>query len=435
MALCAALPAAALAQPTPTPEMAPSAPEHAAVHAQATLVVQGNTAFPARFSGPQSLRARGETRETVDVTVFAGFEPWPGAEIWINPEVDQGFGLSNTLGAAGFPSGEAYKVGRAEPYLRLQRGFLRQTIALGGAARSVTGDANVLARRTTENRLVLTIGKFGVADVFDTNAYAHDPRGDFLNWTLIDAGAFDYPADAWGYSLGGAAELYWGKWALRVGAFNLSTVPNSETLETDFRQYGLVGEIERRVRVRGRPGAVRVLLFANRGRMARLDEAVRLGAPGPPDLDAARRFQTRVGASFNAEQEVARAVGVFLRASIADGRYEAFEFTDVDASLSMGVSAGGERWGRPRDRLGLGAVVNAASRQRKRFLAAGGLGILVGDGALPRPGEEWAFEGWYAWGAVRGLTLTADAQLIANPAYNRDRGPIPVFALRAHAAF
>jgi len=184
--LLLALPTAAYADDAP----ADVPPQTFAVHGQATFTLQGTPAFPAPYDGANSLTPD-QLRETIDVTLFAGVRPWRGAEIWINPEIDQGFGLSNTLGVAGFPSAEAYKVGKADPYFKLPRLFLRQTIDLGGDGAVVAAAQNQLAGRQSANRLVLTLGKFSVVDVFDTNSYAHDPRGDVLNWALVDAGSFD----------------------------------------------------------------------------------------------------------------------------------------------------------------------------------------------------------------------------------------------------
>lgn len=107
-------------------------PENWAIHGQATLTWELQPAFPSPYQAPQSLSPAANGRETIDATLYGGFRPWPDGEIWINPEVDQGFGLSNTFGVAGYPSGEAYKLGKAEPYILVQRGFLRQTINLRG---------------------------------------------------------------------------------------------------------------------------------------------------------------------------------------------------------------------------------------------------------------------------------------------------------------
>ncbi len=420
--------------PKPAAPEADAVPETIALHAQFTFVGQAHPAFRARSDGPNSLRSGGDARETTDLTVYAGVRPWKGAELWINPEIDQGFGLANTLGAAGFPSGEAYKVGKRAPYFRLQRFFLRQTIALGGPSEPIAGDLNQLGGARASNRVVLTLGKISVGDVFDTNSYAHDPRADFLNWTVIEAGAFDYAADAWGYTTGGTAELYRGRFAVRAGLLNLSTVPNSDRIDTGFRQYELVGEIEERHTLGGQPGKLKLTGFANHGRMARLAEATALAATTglPADPAPVRRFATRAGVSVNLEQALGTDLGVFARGGFADGRYEAFEFTDVDRSVSAGLSVAGRRWHRADDHVGVALVVNAASRARQRYLAAGGLGILVGDGSLLHPASEDIAELYYDIALARAAHLTADVQAIDHPAYNRDRGPVAVFGLRLH---
>ena len=242
--------------------------EDVALHAQSTLVAQGVGGFTSPYIGPNSLTPH-QVKETTDLTAYLGARPWNGGELWVNPEIDQGFGLSNTLGVAGFPSAEAYKVGRSEPYFRLQRAFFRHTFALGDAREGVAGTANQLGGSRPVDRIVLTIGKFGVGDVFDTNPYAHDPRGDFLNWAVVDTGSFDYAADAWGYTTGIAGEVYRGDWTLRAGLFNLSTVPNGERLEHGFGQYQMDGEIEHCHEVAGRPGSVRFGIFRNRGKFSR----------------------------------------------------------------------------------------------------------------------------------------------------------------------
>ena len=428
-----ALSAAARAEPAPEP--VPASAQDLAVHAQATFVVQSVGGFASPYAGPNSLTPH-QTKETVDVTLYAGVRPWRGAELWINPEIDQGFGLSNTLGAAGFPSAEAYKVGKSEPYLRLQRLFLRQTIGLGGPGEAVAAAANQLRGTVAHNRLVLTAGKFGVGDVFDTNRYAHDPRGDFLNWSLVDTGSFDYAADAWGYSYGAAAEWYEGPWTLRLGLFNLSKVPNGEVLERDFSQNQLVGEIEHRHTLGGHPGALRLTGFRNRGQFARFDDAVALSAASsnPPDLALTRRRMDRLGIALNAEQEVTANLGLFLRAGTVDGAIETYDFTDIDRTFAAGAALSGAGWGRAADTAGFAAVINGISAAHRRYLAAGGLGVLVGDGKLPDPGDEQIVELYYAWRPLAAIAVTLDYQHIANPGYNRERGPANVFGLRLHAA-
>ncbi len=407
-----------------------------AVHGQATLVVQGVGDFDDPYRGANSLRPN-QAKETVDVTAYFGVRPWQGAEVWINPEVDQGFGLSNTLGAAGFPSAEAYKVGRQSPYMRLQRLFIRQTFDMGGEKEAVAAAANQLAGMRDHNRVVVTIGKFGVGDVFDTNTFAHDPRTDFLNWSAVDAGSFDYAADAWGYSSGVAVEAYHGPWTLRLGGFNLSTVPNGETLERSFGQYQLDAELEHRHVIAGRPGAVRLTVFRNRGRFSRFDDAVELGAATGLPIDPAltRRRMTRLGVHANLEQAVTETLGVFARAGVADGAIEPYDFTDIDRTAQIGASLAGNSWGRLSDRIGLIGIINGISGDHERFLNAGGIGVLVGDGRLPHPDSEKIVELYYAFHVITGIDLTIDCQHIANPGYNRDRGPADIVAARLHGAF
>jgi high affinity Mn2+ porin len=413
---------------------APASPENFAIHGQATFVLQATPSFRSPYSGDNSLTPN-QAKETFDATAFIGVRPWMGAEIWVNPEIDQGFGLSNTLGAAGFPSAEAYKVGKKTPYFRLQRVFLRQTIDLGGARESVEGQANQLGGAHTADRLVVTVGKFGVGDVFDTNRFAHDPRADFLNWSLVDAGSFDYAADAWGYSTGVAGEWYQGPWTLRLGGFNLSTIPNGETLEKGFGQYQVDAEIEHRHRIAGRDGAVRVTVFRNSGQFGRFDEALALAAVTgtAPDTSLIRARRTRMGAHLNVEQTVSDSVGVFVRAGFADGAIEPYDFTDIDRSAAAGVSIAGKHWGRTNDTIGFAAVVNQISRAHERYLDAGGIGVLVGDGRLPHPGAEAIGEAYYSWRSSKWLDVSLDYQLVGNPGYNRDRGPANVFAIRLHA--
>ena len=427
----------ALATEPPASDPAPPpAQQDAAIHGQATFVLQGTPGFPSPYTGPNSLTPH-QRKETADLTLYAGLRPWAGAELWINPEIDQGFGLSNTLGVAGFPSAEAYKVGSRSPYLRLQRLFLRQTIGLGGGSEPVEAAANQLGGARDRNRLVLTLGKIGVGDIFDQNQYAHDPRGDFLNWALVDAGSFDYAADAWGYTTGIALEYYRGPWTVRFGAFNLSKVPNGETLETGFGQYQLDAELEHRQSIGGHEGAVRLTLFRNRGRFSRYDDAVALAAATgqPVDPTLTRRRRTRMGASLDIEQAVSDSVGLFARAGIADGAIEPYDFTDIDRSVQLGAAIQGNAWHRAADRIGVAGVVNGISRAHERYLDAGGLGVLVGDGRLPHPGPEYISELYYDFVPHRGTALTLDYQFVANPGYNRDRGPAHVFALRLHGAF
>jgi len=406
-----------------------------AFHAQATYVNQYDPPFSAPYKGQNSL-APNIGRETSDITLYAGVRLWQGAEAWINPELDQGFGLSGSVGIAGFPSGEAYKVGADYPYTRLHRAFLRQTIDLGGEVQKVDAGLNQFSGSQTSDRLVFTVGKFGVVDVFDTNKYAHDPRGDFLNWTILDTGTFDYAADAWAYTVGAAVEWYQGPWTLRGGVFDLSIAPNTTHLDPTFGQFQWVGEIERRYSIWDQPGKVAITGFLTRGRMGSFQDAIQLAAltGGPADISAVRQYQSRGGISMNLEQQLIPNVGLFVRAGIANGSKEPYEFTDVDRTVAAGLSISGKRWGRDDDTFGIAGVVNGISGVHQAFLNAGGLGILVGDGMLPNPGSEKIIETYYSF-PVFASKVTLDYQLIVNPAYNRDRGPVSVLGFRIHSQY
>lgn len=411
-----------------------AAAQSAAVHAQLTYTEQEVGGFTAPYAGPNSLHPD-QGKETVDATVYLGRRLAAGLEGWVNVEVDQGFGLDNTLGVAGFTSGEAYKVGSKAPYLRLPRAFLRATANRADPDEAVEAAANQLGGRRATDRWVVTLGKFGVTDLFDAGRYAHDPRTDFLNWAAIDAGTFDYAADAWGFTVGLAVERYVGDWTARLALFDLSTVPNSEHLTPGLRQYQGVGELEHRHRLADREGKVLVTAYDSHGRMGRLSDALAAATGGVPDVAAARQVRDRRGVSALVEQAVTDGLGLFARVGKADGDVEAYEFTDIDEALSAGLSLQGGAWRRGDDTVGVVALRNRISAARSAYLAAGGLGILIGDGRLTRPGPESIVEAYYRVGLGPNVALTADLQQVTNPGYNRDRGPALVGALRLHAQF
>jgi high affinity Mn2+ porin len=431
--------------PTPQPQGIPVTREQAgqtgeeswALHGQGTLTWELQPAFRSPYQGAQSLVPTANGRETIDVTLYAGVRPWSGAEVWINPEVDQGFGLSNTLGVAGYPSGEAYKLGKAAPYVLVQRGFLRQTVDLGGDPERLESDLNQLGGTQTANRLVFTMGKYSIVDIFDTNRYAHDPRNDFLNWSIIDQGAFDYAANVWGYTYGGTAEWYQDEWAVRAGVFDLSQAPNTVALSNGFGQGQFVAELEERHSLWDQPGKLKGLYWLTRGNLGTYLDAVALGeATGQtPSTAAVRRFRTKGGFGLNVEQQLAPDLGVFARASISQGTVEEVDFTDINRSLSGGFSLTGSRWGRPNDTMGLAGAASRISQQGKQYLAAGGLGGIIGDGQLLNSGPEQVLEAYYR-AAIFGIARVAlDYQFIDHPAYNRDRGPVSIFTLQLHLRF
>jgi high affinity Mn2+ porin len=408
-----------------------------ALHGQLTVIEQYHPAFRSPYRGANSLDPGSRGNETVNATLYGGARPWDGAEAWADGEIDQGFGLSDTLGVAAFTNGEGSKVGAAEPYFRLHRLFFRQTFDIGGEEEEVESAANQFGGTRQHDRFTLTLGKFSAVDVFDTNSYAHDPSQDFLNWAVIDGGAYDYVADAWGYSYGAAGELTEGDWSFRLGIFDMSRLPNGTALVRGFGQYQIDSEIERRFQWAGQGGAIRVLGWMDRARLDDYKEATALALllRRPAYLTPVRAPHSRPGGDINLEQGLSEGVGVFLRASLADGSKESFEFTDMDRSLSTGLSFAGDLWDRKEDSAGLALEDGAVSKSAQNFLAAGGLGILIGDGALRRYRDEELVEAYYKTALWSIAAMTFDYQFIANPAYNADRGPVSVLGLRLHAQF
>ncbi len=417
--------------------------DNVAFHAQATFVEQGYPAFRSPYQGPNSFPAGGEGRETADITFFAGFKLWRGAELWINPEIDQGFGVGSTHGAAGFPSAEAYKEGSTYPYVRVQRAFVRQTIDLGGEMEKVEADQNQFEGAQASNRVVLTVGRYYGTDIFDTNKYANNPKSDFLNWSLVNAGTFDYAADVIGNTYGATAEWYQGRFALRAGLFDLSKTPTGGNsplgvgLDSTFNQFSIVGEIEERHELWGEPGKLKLTAYVHRGQAGEYADAIALAqiTGQPADITAVRKYRSRPGVSLNLEQQVSGDLGVFARAGWADSNVEPWDFTDIDRTVQMGVSVSGKRWGRPDDSVGIAGVLNGISGVHEAFLNAGGVGILVGDGQLPHPGMEKIIEAYYNYSLTSSTKLSLDYQFIDNPGYNMDRGPVSLFAGRVHWQF
>ena len=437
--------AAAAADDAPTPLTAAAAPsddtgpEQWAIHGQSTFVWGFQPAYHSPYLGEHSLAPPvSNGRETFDITLYGGFRPWQGAEIWVNPELDQGFGLGNSLGVAGYLSGEAYKLGATDPYGRLARAFFRQTIDLGGETEKIDPDLNQLGGTQTANRLVFTIGKFSVTDIFDTNKYAHDPRADFLNWAVLDLGSFDYAADAWGATYGAAAEWYQGRWTARVGIFDLTNVPNSSYLDVPLLQQNqYVAELEERHTLWDQPGKLKVLYWITFGNLGTYNDALAQGAATgqTPSTIAVAKWQSKYGVGFNLEQQLTPDLGMFARAGWSQGSVEEVDFTDINQSAVLGLSLAGTRWGRPDDTVGLAGVINQISHQAKDYFAAGGIGGIIGDGQLPKAGPEQILETYYNYAAFSFLNVSLDYQFVNNPAYNRQRGPVSAFFLRVHAQF
>lgn len=405
---------------------------------QSTYVWQQKNPLSADYSGGNSLSTSKAYSYSFTATLALGWRPWSGGELYLDPEAAQGVPLSNLTGLGGFTNGEMART--SGPTLKIYRArlFLRQTWGDGGEQEAISSAANQLGGLVDKRRWVLTAGNLSVLDVFDTNTYNHDPRTQFLNWSLMTHGAFDYAADARGYSWGLAVERYADDWAVRAGRFIEPKEPNQQQLDTRLlKHYGDQIEVEHALSLGGQPGRLRLLAFRNKARMARYDDALDLAAAtgDTPDINLVRTGeQIKYGVGVNLEQALSDDVGVFVRGSWADGGSETYAFTEIDRSVSLGTLVKGTRWGRSQDSLGVALARNGLSRAHKQYLAEGGMGFFLGDGAL-RYSPETVLEAFYSMNLSQAFGLTLDWQRIRNPAYNADRGPATIGSIRLHTEF
>lgn len=405
---------------------------------QSTYVLQRKAGFSAPYTGPNSLLTSPETGYTLSATLYLGLRPWAGAELFFDPETIQSQELSHLSGLGGLSNGENQKGGGPVPTLYRARAFLRQTLAVGGEVSTAEPGANQLGGPVTSRRFVITAGNFSVADVFDNNAFSHDPRTQFLNWALMGYGASDYAADVRGYTWGIAVEYYHDDWAFRIGRFAQPKESNGLALDLDLlKHYGDVVEVEHDHTLWGQPGKVRVAGFHNFARMGSFRDALQYAAAngGVPDVGNVRREQSKYAFGVSLEQNVLPDVGIFARYSYNDGRTETYAFAEIERSLTAGVNVKGRRWHREGDTLGFAWADNNLSDAHRDYLRGGGLGFLIGDGRLDSYGAEQILEAYYSLNAFRGFWVTLDAQHIVNPAYDAVRGPVNIVGGRAHLEF
>ena len=405
-------------------------PEDWSLHAQGTFIGQGRLAIRSPYEGANSLQAQGEFQETATMTLFVGRRLWQGAELFASPEVTQGIGLSQTAGVAAFPNGEATRANNITPELTLARLFLRQTIDLGGEEETVAADALHFAGRRQTTHLIFTFGKLAALDIFDDNRYSHDPRTQFQNWALMANGAWDYPADTKGYTIGGVVAFEIGPWSARYAGFMEPKEANGPTFDWNLKEaWGHTVELEGRYSVASRPGVARLLGYVNRSNAGSYVAALGQN-PTAPDVTLTRSPREKYGAGLSVDQELTDDLGAFARLGWNDGHSETWAFTEIDRSVSLGLSLRGTAWSRPEDTFGVAAVESMLSYPHRHYLAAGGLGFIVGDGAL-NYSPEIVLETYYQ-AKLKWVFAGVDYQYVTNPAFNRDRGPVSIFGLRVH---
>jgi high affinity Mn2+ porin len=403
------------------------------IRGQATFILQGQAGFSSPYRAAGSLTPAAQARNTLSTDLIFGRRLWQGADIIFNPSVTRGFGLSNSTGAAGFPNGEAFRLGTTEPNIFVPRVFFRQTIGLSGDTVPTDNDPLRFSEPMARERITITVGKFAVWDIFDDNRYAHDARTQFMNWALVGGGAFDYAADARGFTEGVAIEWENGHWAVRGGAFRVARQVNGLFLDPSVtRAFQLLGSVERFWHIGEREGAVRVIYGASRSRQSPWSE-IDPSNPSTFDLNP-HSYRLKNNLTISADQQITEDLGVFGRVSWNDGQTQNWMFTEMDRAVSVGGALTGQRWNRPNDTVGLGTNVGWISAGRRRYLEAGGIGFITGDGRLNyRP--EWVTELYYDARVAPGVNMAVGYQLLVNPAYNTDRGPVNVFSLRLRTAF
>lgn len=407
-------------------------------HAQATMVTQEHPRFRSPYVGQNSLLPGEPSATSMTGTLFLDYRLCESGgnttDLVFNPEISGGRGLSGVVGVGGFPNGEITRVGTVEPTPYVARLFLRETIACGDEMEKVEDAPNAIAGTRPVNRLTFTIGKLAATDVVDDNLYSHDPRTQFLNWSLMYNGAWDYPANVRGYDYGFAFDYNTHNWAVRYGVFAEPEIANGAPIDPMFlKAQGQVAEWEERYTLNCHPGKLRLLAYLNRAHMGDYQEAL-AEMPVKPDVTKTRDYRFKYGFGLNFEQELTKELGLWGRLGWNDGHTESWAFTEIDRTAALGLALKGKCWCRPDDVVGLAAVINGLSPDHYHYLEAGGLGFIIGDGRLRYAPEE-ILETYYDLQIIKGIFVTADWQGIDHPAYNRDRGPVAVGTLRIHIEF
>ena len=414
-------------------------------HFQFTTIVQSHAGFNTLYSGNNSLADSVEVGATTSTaTLFFGHKLWKGAAIYFNPELSGGRGLSSAIGVAGALNGESYRVGATSPAIFLARGYLQQHFALGNTTyENVEDDANQITDKIPTNRITISVGKFAIGDFFDNNNYSHDPRTQFLNWSLMGNGAWDYPANTRGYTMGLVVELIKPKWAVRFSSVSVPRIANAPKMEYNIsKAHSETLEIERKLNINKRKGVIRLLVSNTLSKApSYLDGLKAIASNNTFLLNVISGKQEgntyegkKLGIGYSFEQELTNEVAVFSRAGWNDGKHATWAFTEIDQSFSLGLSVKGNKWKRPDDVCGLATVINGISNDHKDFLKAGGYGFIIGDGTI-NYANETVIETYYNIHLSKYFWLTVDYQFVNNPAYNKDRGPVHVFGVRGHIEF
>jgi high affinity Mn2+ porin len=414
-------------------------------HFQLTAVEQyhGNYHFP--YSGHSSLDSNAERAISLTTTLFIGRRLWKNAAIIFNPEIVAGSGLSSSKGFAGFPNGEIYRIGNPLPTPFMARGYFQQTFPLKGSKDVYQpDDINQLQGMVPDSRITVNVGKFCLADFFDDNSYDHDARSQFLNWSLMANGAWDFAADTRGYTSGAEVELVKPQYAIKFAITQMSKTANALDMDYNLlKSNALALEFSTKYKILALPGIIRITGFRNDSRAPSYKAATAALLRGDSSyvyvlsgqIPGFKYGGIKYGYGINIEQPLTKTIGAFFRYGWNDGKTASWEFTDIDNNIQLGINASGKIWGRPEDELGVAVASNGISKDHQAYFEAGGYSYIIGDGHL-NYGREQIFETYYRAKLNAFIFLSADYQLILNPGYNKDRkGPISIPGVRMHIEF
>jgi high affinity Mn2+ porin len=417
------------------------------LHGQTTYINQRYNNFTSSYSGMRSLSNDKAMSYTWSGTLFLGARVAPDTDIYFNPEVISGVPFSSLNGLGGFTNGEATKANGAKAKFYSARAFVRQTINQEGDKVVLENEANQITQTVSSNRVVLTGGQFSTLDIFDDSRYAKDPRVQFMNWGNMTYLAYDYAADARGYSWGLAGEWYLDNWVMRASRMLAPKSPNGRDLNWQiFNAYGDQVEVERQHNIADLPGKVSVLAYRNKMMLARFSDASNYIDQDPTTRQGTQainnvrnNMQYKTGIGIHGEQALTKDLGVYGRAFTSDGHTETMSFTEADNSISVGMGMNGTSWKRPHDSVGISAMQNGLSSYRRGYLHAGGISYFIGDYASPNQtisySPERIGEVYYNATVIKNVLAGLNFQRIINPAYNSARGPVNIVSFRVHAEF
>jgi high affinity Mn2+ porin len=406
---------------------------------QVNSIFQWHPSFHAQYSGPNSFEHASEQADSEVATLYTGLVLSPSLEAVVDVENSGGSGLSQTLGLAGFTDLDAVRNPSLSPAPYLARLWYRKVIALSDDTISVERTPTSMLTTLPVRRLDIHVGKFDMVDFFDLNSVANDSHTQFMNWTVVNNGAYDYAADTRGYTWGGVIDYEDRWWGARFAEALISKRPNGLTLQKNLQDaHSENYEIEVRPElIEKRDTTVRILAFTNFANMGDYHEAIDLfedgKTPTPEIDDHPMRTTLKYGFGLNAEQEFTDYLRGFARAGWNEGEHESFNYTEVNDTVAFGGDLRGTLWDRPEDKFGVAFVGNGISQRHRQYLADGGLGFLLGDGGLSY-GPERIMESYYNFPIPvhAGFFGAIDIQYIDNPGYNRARGPVVVPGMRVH---